>query len=474
LVGRCTDNAGNGAEREFTLNFDNTAPAVARVTPDPPPNAAGWHNGPVTLTFVGDDAMSGVSGCTKATHAGPSSPAAISVPGTCTDVAGNESGTHMHPLKYDAIAPTVTRAEPARPADANGWYNRAVSIAFRGTDQTSGIDSCTTATFSGPDTAGTAIPGTCGDRAGNLSSVLSFPLKFDGTRPVVTGAKAERGPDHAGWFVSPVRFDVTGTDVLSGIDTCPPVTYTGPDGAGAAVAATCRDLAGNSTSRAFPLNYDATAPLLTSVVAAGGDRSVSLSWQTSRDAESVEVVRAPGLDAQPASVVYRGTGASFVDSRVGNGVRYEYELKVRDAAGNVRTHKVVGLPAAPVGAVETAPPPAPAPSVVPRTPPSILPAPGSVLRAGEPPLLRWPRAKRAAYYNVQLFRGGRKVMSAWPKRPQYRLKLRWTFRGERRRLAPGRYRWMVWPGYGNRAKADFGKRIVSSTFRVKRAGAAGT
>jgi hypothetical protein len=33
---------------------------------------------------------------------------------------------------------------------------------------------------------------------------------------------------------------------------------------------------------------------------------------------------------------------------------------------------------------------------------------------------------------------------------------------------------MVWPGYGKRSKAKFGKRIVSSTFQVKRAGAAGT
>ena len=77
----------------------------------------------------------------------------------------------------------------------------------------------------------------------------------------------------------------------------------------------------------------------------------------------------------------------------------------------------------------------------------------------------------AGYYNVQLYRGSRKILSAWPKRAQYRLKARWTYRGERRRLGPGRYRWMVWPGYGKRSKANFGKRIVSSTFQVKRAGA---
>ena len=247
----------------------------------------------------------------------------------------------------------------------------------------------------------------------------------------------------------------------------------GPDGAGATVFVSCFDQAGNSATRGFPLNYDATAPLLTSVVAAGGDRSVSLSWQTSPDAVSIEVWRTPGIDGQPRSRVYDGTGTSFVDQRVDNGVRYEYELDVLDAAGNARTHSVVGLPAAPAALIPSAVPAQP-PAVVPQTQPSILPAPGTVLRAGASPLLQWPRVDSAGYYNVQLYRGSRKILSAWPKRAQYRLKARWTYRGERRRLGPGRYRWMVWPGYGKRSKANFGKRIVSSTFQVKRGGAAGT
>ena len=235
----------------------------------------------------------------------------------------------------------------------------------------------------------------------------------------------------------------------------------------------CSDKAGNSTSRGFPLNYDATPPVVTSIIAAGGDRSVSLSWQTTSDAVFAEVWRTPGVEGQSRSRVYDGTGTSFVDLRVDNGVRYEYELDVRDAAGNVRPQTVIGLPAAPQTIVQSAPP-APPPAVVLRTAPSILPAPGTVLRAGASPLLQWPRAERASYYNVQLFRGGRKILTAWPKRAQYRLKARWTFRGERRRLSPGRYRWMVWPGYDKRSKADFGKRLVSSTFTVKRVGAAGT
>ena len=472
VVAHCTDRAGNTADRAFPLKFDATGPAVTAVTPDRQPNGAGWYNRPVTLRFGGTDPVSGLGSCTETTYAGPDN-ATTSVPGTCTDAAGNVSATHTHALKYDATAPEVTRPDPDRPPNDDDWYNRAVSIAFLGTDQTSGVDECVTTTYAGPDTAGTSVPGTCRDKAGNLSGTLNFDLKYDGTPPVVTGATPDRDPNAAGWFVSPVEYQVTGTDALSGIDVCPRKPYSGPDGAGATVFVSCFDQAGNSATRGFLLNYDATAPLLTSVVAAGGDRSVSLSWQTSPDAVSIEVWRTPGIDGQPRSRVYDGTGTSFVDRRVDNGVRYEYELDVLDAAGNARTHSVVGLPAAPAALVPSGAPTQP-PAVVPQTQPSILPASGTVLRAGASPLLQWPRVDSAGYYNLQLYRGSRKILSAWPKRAQYRLKARWTYRGERRRLGPGRYRWMVWPGYGKRSKANFGKRIVSSTFQVKRGGAAGT
>jgi hypothetical protein len=76
--------------------------------------------------------------------------------------------------------------------------------------------------------------------------------------------------------------------------------------------------------------------------------------------------------------------------------------------------------------------------------------------------------RRAQYYNVQLFRAGRKQLTAWPRAPRYQLKLRWTYAGKPRRLAPGRYRWMVWPGFGPRSKVNYGKAIGRSTFVVKR------
>jgi hypothetical protein len=476
VTGRCRDRAGNSSDRAFGLKYDATAPEVTGATPERPPGDAGWYNRPVSLTFAGRDTTSGVGECATRTYAGPDS-ADASVTGTCTDKAGNVSGARPFALKYDATAPVVAGGTPARPADANGWYNRAVAVAFAGTDGTSGVAACTTAEYGGPDSGGASVTGICEDRAGNSGPPRGFTLKYDATGPEVTGATPERPPDQAGWYVSPVAFDVTGRDATSGLDACPPVVYAGPDAAGAVVAGRCRDRAGNSSTRVFPLDYDAGPPPLTDLTATGGEASITVSWRTSEDARSVEVRRTPGVGAEPASIVFAGPGSSFVDRRVQHGVRYAYEVRLRDAAGNASAATVTGTPAAlptpgaPALPAAAAPAPAaaaPVPAPVRREGPRIAPAPGAVLLAGTPPLLEWPAVPRARYYNLQLFRDGHKILSAWPKVARHQLRQRWTFRGRRMRLRPGRYRWMVWPGYGRRSEGDYGKRIVKSTFEVRR------
>jgi hypothetical protein len=64
-----------------------------------------------------------------------------------------------------------------------------------------------------------------------------------------------------------------------------------------------------------------------------------------------------------------------------------------------------------------------------------------------PPLLRWSAVSSATHYNVQLWRGNRKVLSRWPERPRLQLQWSWRFRGRSYRLSAARYRWYVWPGY---------------------------
>jgi hypothetical protein len=67
---------------------------------------------------------------------------------------------------------------------------------------------------------------------------------------------------------------------------------------------------------------------------------------------------------------------------------------------------------------------------------------------------------------VQLFRGTTKVLSTWPVRAHLRLRPAWRYAGVRRRLAPGIYRWFVWPGFGRRARKHYGALIGTRRFVV--------
>jgi hypothetical protein len=360
-----------------------------------------------------------------------------------TDTNGQSTTIELK-LRVDGTPPVVTGGRATRGADTNGWYNHAVGVEFSGSDLTSGIASCTNTAYGGPDSSAANVPGTCFDRAGNESATAGYGLKYDATAPTVTAARTERPPDHGAWFTAPVRLAVEATDATSGLAECPTVTYGGPDSASVSVIGTCRDVAGNAASRTFGLSFDATPPLLTKLSASGGDRRVMLRWNATGGAAAVEILRSPGIAGASTSVVFRGTGDGFVDSQVVNGNRYAYEVRVIDAAGNVGSRTVRAVPG----------------------PRLIAPAAGAVIKARKPPVLRWTPIRGASYYNVQMFRDGRKILSAWPTRARLPLKRSWTYRGRRVRFQSGEYRWLVWPGRGARAKADYGDRIGVRKFTV--------
>ncbi len=80
-----------------------------------------------------------------------------------------------------------------------------------------------------------------------------------------------------------------------------------------------------------------------------------------------------------------------------------------------------------------------------------------------PPVLRWAPVSGAKYYNVQVYRGRTKVLSAWPTRPRRALRERWVFGGRAYTLRAAAYRWYVWPYVGGR----YGRALGGSTFSVR-------
>ncbi|HKB19631.1 MAG TPA: Calx-beta domain-containing protein, partial [Gaiellaceae bacterium] len=118
------------------------------------------------------------------------------------------------------------------------------------------------------------------------------------------------------------------------------------------------------------------------------------------------------------------------------------------------------------------PPPAPTPPPPPPPPPppavrrAALYSPPAGTRVTIPPMLKWHRVRRARFYNLQLYRKGRKILSLWPSRANLKLHRRWTFAGRALRMTPGAYTWIVWPAYGSRTKPRYGSMLGQSTFRM--------
>ena len=405
----------------------------------------GWFRSNVTINWVVTElgSVTSSTGCELAqlvTTEGSSSH-------TCTVTFSGGSTSATATPKIDKTAPGVSAATPARAPDANGWYNHPVAFAFSGVDATSGIAGCSSPSYGGADGSSVSVTGTCTDVAGNASS-LAVSFKYDATPPTVSPS-VDRPPDGKGWYRKPVTVSFAGADVTSGIAACTaPTRYAGPDQPTAAVVGSCRDAAGNAAEAGYRFQYDATAPALAKTEAKVDKGVARIGWERAGDVVEVELVRSPGINGAKSTIVYRGNGAAFVDKTVKAGVRYRYEISVADLAGNVTTKAVTAATAAK------------------KSTSLLAPVAGAVVKV--PPLLRWKPVAKASFYNVQLYRNGRKVLSTWPGAAKLKLKRTWTYAGKRYRLQSGVYSWYVWGARGTRAKPVYGKVLGSSTFTVKR------
>jgi len=211
------DLAGNSATASHSFIVD-TLPATISGAAAPPPNANGWNNTAVTVTFSCADAGvgiksspngcrasaasgSGVDGSTTATWtlSAETPLAGISVVGTAEDNAGNTATATVGPIRIDLTPPTISASvAPAAPDGANGWYVSDVTATFDcadalsdmapggcastgGTTDTGGTTSATS-TLS-VDSVAVAITSTATDAAGNTASASAGPFKLDKTRP---------------------------------------------------------------------------------------------------------------------------------------------------------------------------------------------------------------------------------------------------------------------------------------------------
>jgi len=175
-------------------------------------------------------------------------------------------------------------------------------------------------------------------------------------------------------------------------------------------------------------------------------RQLRLTWSlpADPDLDHVVVMRSRSTRGGARSVVYTGRGTGYTDKRFQNGAYYRYVVVTYYQAGKSSPGVRVVVP----------------PSVLLRSPRN-----GGVVTG--PPLLLWSGVPRASYYNVQVYRGSQKLLSAWPAKARLGLRSKWAYQGHTFRLQKGAYRWWVWPAFGPRSKAAYGQLLGTGTFVVR-------
>ena len=306
----------------------------------------------------------------------------------------------------------------------------------------------------------TPVTCTASDAAGNVGTVTFTVSVHDTIAPSINAPNvsfaatdaagiATSAPSVAAYLNGITAFDLVSTPTLT---TNAPSLF--PIGVSTLVV-TARDAAGNVASKNVTVTVlqpgsPAPAPDLTppaavaSAKATAGDRRIVLTWKRpAGDLARVEVRRSIVGEAGTDGLIYSGLGETATSAGLRNGVTYRFVLVAFDAAGNSSASVIVNA-----------------------TPLALLlarPLPGG--RVSRPPLLRWGYVP-SSYFNVQLYRGGVKILSAWPVKTRLQLTSSWAYKGRKLQLKPGVYTWYVWPGIGARADVRYGDLLGTSSFVV--------
>ena len=178
-----TDASGNKASASFTVTVvDTTAPVIEPSGVAPVPNAAGWNNGDVTVTWTCTDTVSGGSTVTETVRTEGTNQSAT---GTCSDKSGNSASNTVTGINIDRTDPTLAINGPANGSTISSCSPTAPARpTFTAADALSGVadqgDSSTTPTTG---TVGTyTYQAWAADKAGNK----------------VTETPHRRGEDQAG------------------------------------------------------------------------------------------------------------------------------------------------------------------------------------------------------------------------------------------------------------------------------------
>ncbi|MGH3023447.1 MAG: HYR domain-containing protein [Gaiellaceae bacterium] len=449
-----------GSEESAPTSFDWTIDLTPPVLPG---NAVVEATSPAgaTVTFAATDVLDPAPQLLCTPGSGSTfPPGTTTVPCTATDAAGNVARGDMTVTVRDTTPPLlVPHADVVRvkqsPAGATVDY--ALPLAQDAADPDPDV-ACAPASGSLFPVGTTTVSCNATDASGNVGGPITFAVIVQEgpvpARPSVRTAVPRLSRSRAAEFTFSAEPGTTvacrlegpsGTGTFTPCASASGQTYSGlADGAYLFTVQVTNGI-GNVSQANYAWTVDRTPPAAVKGFAARGrDGLVRLRWlrPTDLDFRRVRIERARARSGRTRLVAERRTAVRFTDRRAANEVRYRYVIRSLDRAGN-RSRAV---------------------SAIARPSAVVSPAYGSLVRRA--PLVDWRSVRRATYYNMQLWRNGRKLLSVWPLRSGYRLRSSWTFRGRRHSLTPGRLTVYVWPGFGAKAAVRYGPLLGSTSFRV--------
>lgn len=323
------DRANNPLVGAFTgseVYIVDRIPPTAAPTQAPAPNAAGWNNSDVTITWKWSDNPGGVGidNC-RVNSPGAGFEGVALLRDDCRDKLGN--GTQAtYTVKLDRTKPTITVSATnadGTPYSAGAVTNQAVTVKFICNDTVSGVATCPASqTFSDVGLR-PAVSGTALDVAGNSASISFGPIQINQVVQVAAAKAMASEATVADAPVSTAALAVTTTLPVSVITpvtvTAPaevaPVTTTLPVSVAVDTAALPASAAPVSDTAASPapvvtdaLTVTSTAPLSNTVTDAPA--TVVTTTQTVENPPSGGDMGAAPAPADPAAAPVEGAGKS--------------------------------------------------------------------------------------------------------------------------------------------------------------------
>ena len=385
------------------------------------------------------------------------------------DPAGNESEVTSYDWFIDLTNPVVTidpASEPHDPTNQTG-----ASFVFTSNKAGSTFECRLDAGEFSPCTSPKAYSGLADgrrnfgvratDSLGNVGLATVYEWTIDTVPPATTITSEPAGVTSSHSATFGFTSGEASSSFACSLDggafgpCVPPKTYAGLADGHHAFQVRATDAVGNTDPTPASYSWQVVTPVVPDTTPPGtvlgltrrvGYGLLRLAWSapTDPDFDHVEVVRSRGTKGAARTVVYEGSAAGYTEKRFRNGTYFRYEIRSYDHAGNISP--VVGV-------------------VVP--PSALLRSPRNGAAVRVPPLLLWARVPRASYYNVQVYRGSRKVLSAWPAKAKLKMRRSWVYQGHRFPFRKGVYHWWVWPAFGPRSKAAYGQLLGTGTFVVR-------